>query len=370
MGPTKISPSATPAPAQPPVLSKNEVLAPAIHKVAGVVSSVASTFSGELKRDLGVLGSTARADLLRFPWPGKGSEGRPGWITRQDPTPTTDVTDQFRALNTQAHHGQSVLPSDAGKYKYLVIGGLFGKHLPGYMDENVSALKAQGLDARKVPVDSDASVEKNAETIRKAIEEATKDGSQVVLIGHSKGGVDAAAALSEHPELKDKVRALVAIQSPFGGSPIAQDIETTPIIKSLVNGVVSDLFRGDPRSVKDLTYDAREKFLQQHPLPTDVPSVCVASSRLSPTSILGSSEEYMKARYGFPSDGLVDPEDAIIPGSHVVRLNDMDHAESALHGLPGFSHYFPKDVTLASVALALDAARERDGLAHSEGFSR
>jgi hypothetical protein len=116
------------------------------------------------------------------------------------------------------------------------------------------------LDARQVPVDSDASVKKNAETIRKAIEEATRDGSQVVLVGHSKGGVDAAAALAMHPELKDKVRAMVAIQSPFGGSPIAQDIQSTPIIRPLVNGVVSDLFRGDPASVKDLTYDARRRW--------------------------------------------------------------------------------------------------------------
>ena len=340
------------------------------------VAQAADAFTGALSRDLSALGGAAPADLLRFPWPGKGSAGRPGWIGRADPTPTTDVTDQFRTLNAQASHGQNVLPSDAGKYKYLVIGGLFGKHLPGYMGENVSALKSQGLDARQVPVDSDASVTRNAETIRKAIEEATRDGSQVVLIGHSKGGVDSAAALAMHPELKDKVRAMVAIQSPFGGSPIAQDIQDSPLIRRLVNGVVGDVFRGDPQSVKDLTYDSREKFLAQYPLPTDVPSVCVATSRLSPASILASSEGYMKARYGFPSDGLVNPADAVIPGSHVVRLNDMDHAEPTLHGVPGFSNYYPKDVTLASVALALDAAREKDvarapaaeGWAFSEAF--
>ncbi|HEY8206717.1 MAG TPA: alpha/beta hydrolase [Myxococcaceae bacterium] len=371
VSPTKNATSAAPAPVASP--AKNEAAAKSVAStvsgaISGAVSHTASAFAGTLSRDLGVLGSAARKDLSFFPWPGKGSAGRPGWITRQDPTPTTDVTDQFRTLNAQASHGEGVLPSDAGKYKYLVIGGLFGKHLPGYMDENVDALKSQGLDARQVPVDPDASVKQNAETIRKAIEEATKDGSKVVLIGHSKGGVDAAAALAMHPELKEKVRAMVAIQSPFGGSPIAQDIESTPIIRPLVNGVVSELFRGDPKSVKDLTYDAREKFLAKYPLPTDVPSVCVATSRLSPTSILGSSEGYMKARYGFPSDGLVNPADAVIPGSHVVRLNDMDHAESTVHGLPGFSHYYPKNVTLASVALALDAAREQEGSKYSEAF--
>lgn len=50
-------------------------------------------------------------------------------------------------------------------------------------------------------------------------------GKRVVLLGHSKGGVDAAAALSMFwPELKDKVVGLVLAQSPYGGSPVASDI--------------------------------------------------------------------------------------------------------------------------------------------------
>lgn len=46
-----------------------------------------------------------------------------------------------------------------------------------------------------------------------------------MLLGHSKGGVDAAAALSMYwDELKDKVAGLALAQSPYGGSPIASDI--------------------------------------------------------------------------------------------------------------------------------------------------
>ena len=46
-----------------------------------------------------------------------------------------------------------------------------------------------------------------------------------MLLGHSKGGVDAAAALSMYwTDLKDKVAGLALAQSPYGGSPIASDI--------------------------------------------------------------------------------------------------------------------------------------------------
>jgi hypothetical protein len=50
-------------------------------------------------------------------------------------------------------------------------------------------------------------------------------GKPVMLLGHSKGGIDAAAALSLYwSDLKDKVAGLALVQSPYGGTPIASDI--------------------------------------------------------------------------------------------------------------------------------------------------
>ena len=47
----------------------------------------------------------------------------------------------------------------------------------------------------------------------------------MLLLGHSKGGVDLAAALSLYwPQLKDKVAGLVIAQSPYGENPVASDI--------------------------------------------------------------------------------------------------------------------------------------------------
>jgi ribosome biogenesis protein UTP30 len=71
-----------------------------------------------------------------------------------------------------------------------------------------------------------AAVEKNAKEIKDHIEELYwGTGNKVVLLGHSKGGVDAAAACSMFwLELKGKVVGLVLVQSPYGGSPIASDI--------------------------------------------------------------------------------------------------------------------------------------------------
>lgn len=69
-------------------------------------------------------------------------------------------------------------------------------------------------------------MEHNACELKHYIEELYwGSGKRVMLLGHSKGGVDAAAALSLYwSDLEDKVAGLVLVQSPFGGSPIASDI--------------------------------------------------------------------------------------------------------------------------------------------------
>lgn len=71
-----------------------------------------------------------------------------------------------------------------------------------------------------------ASVERNAWELRQYIEELYwGSGKRVMLLGHSKGGVDAAAALSIYwTYLKEKVGGLVLVQSPYGGTPLASDV--------------------------------------------------------------------------------------------------------------------------------------------------
>ncbi|GAB2271008.1 hypothetical protein Dimus_005861 [Dionaea muscipula] len=83
-----------------------------------------------------------------------------------------------------------------------------------------------GLACHIAKIHSEASVEKNVRELRDYIEEIYWGSKKrVMLLGHSKGGVDAAAALSMYwPDLKDKVIGLVLAQSPYGGSPIASDI--------------------------------------------------------------------------------------------------------------------------------------------------
>lgn len=136
-----------------------------------------------------------------------------------------------------------------GFHYFLYLAGLFSNHGPLYFVNTKMSFSKQGLACHiakihsevflvctgvyflclhslKWTFDNQASVEKNAKEIKEYIEEIYWGSKKrVLLLGHSKGGVDAAAALSLYwPDLKDKVAGLALAQSPYGGSPIATDI--------------------------------------------------------------------------------------------------------------------------------------------------
>lgn len=274
-----------------------------------------------------------------------------GWLKKEGKS-TKDCTPEFNELYESAKSGKNILPPDAKNNIYLFIQGLYGNQLPGYMESNSQKLKDSGLDVLSVKTDTGAGVEKNAETVRDAILDATRSGKKVVIIAHSKGGLDSTAAISMYPELKQHIRALIAMQSPYGGTPIASDIVAHPELKTVVDQFADFAMDASPQSLRDLTYDSRIAFLKKHPYPDDIPTVSLTSSRKTPLSGLFNGEEYMWYRYKLPSDGLVPSIDMEIPGSKVVKLEDMDHADSSFT-VSKFNKYDPGSLTQALVTIAL-----------------
>ncbi|KAF4402340.1 hypothetical protein G4B88_003261 [Cannabis sativa] len=213
-------------------------------------------------------------------------------------------------------------------------------------------------------------VEKNAREIKEYIEEIYwGSGKRVLLLGHSKGGIDAAAALSLYwPDLKDKVAGLALAQSPYGGSPIASDILREGQLGDYVNLrklmeiLICKVIKGDLQALEDLTYERRREFLKKHHLPRELPVVSfrteaaispavlatlsrVAHAELPMMAPLSAGQsitklpvviplgaamaacaQLLQIRYGEKSDGLVTCRDAEVPGSIVVRpKRKLDH---------------------------------------------
>ncbi|XP_033515780.1 uncharacterized protein [Nicotiana tomentosiformis] len=295
----------------------------------------------------------------------RGSADDIGWLQRASyMPPVEDQTDRFVEILDDIRHGLHKLPNSM---VYLLVPGLFSNHGPLYFVNIKTSFSKMGLTCHIAKIHSEASVEKNAREIKDYIEEVYWGSSKrVLLLGHSKGGVDAAAALSMYwSDLKDKVAGLVLAQSPYGGSPIASDILREGQLGDYVNIrkimeiLICKVIKGDMQALGDLTYEKRKEFLSKYHLPKELPvvsfqteasispAVLATLSRVAhaemPTfstaqpatfpvvmplgAVMAACAQLLQIRYGEKSDGLVTCRDAEVPGSVVVRpKRKLDHA--------------------------------------------
>ncbi|MCL7023549.1 hypothetical protein MKW94_004232 [Papaver nudicaule] len=300
----------------------------------------------------------------------RGSADDIGWLQRAPGLPPVeDGTKRFDELLGHIRHGVHTLPNSM---VYLLVPGLFSNHGPLYFVNTKMFFSKLGLACHIAKIHSEASVEKNAREIKDYIEEIYwGSGKRVMLLGHSKGGVDAAAALSMYwPDLKDKVAGLALAQSPYGGSPIASDILREGQLgdyvqfRKIMEILICKVIKGDMQALEDLTYEKRQDFLMKNHLPRELPVVSfhteagiapgilamshVAHAELPLVPTIGGNgssqstklpvvmplaaamaacAQVLQVRYGEKSDGLVTCRDAEVPGSVVVRpKRKLDHA--------------------------------------------
>ncbi|KAL1543352.1 hypothetical protein AAHA92_20336 [Salvia divinorum] len=336
----------------------------------------------------------------------QGSADDIGWLQRDpDMPPVEDGTERFTEILDEIRHGVHRLPNTM---IYLLVPGLFSNHGPLYFVNTKTSFSKMGLTCHIAKIHSEASVEKNAKEIKDYIEEIYWGSKKrVLLLGHSKGGIDAAAALSMYwDELKDKVAGLALAQSPYGGSPIASDILREGQLGDYVNMrklmeiLICKVIKGDMQALEDLTYEKRKEFLRKYQLPRELPVVSFhTEARISPAVLatlsrvahaelpmfsgqpatlpviiplgaaMAACAQLLQSRYGEKSDGLVTCRDAEVPGSIVVRPErKLDHAWMVYSSL----NDDPSEADASQVCEALlrmlveDVKKEKDEVAKKQ----
>jgi hypothetical protein len=304
----------------------------------------------QIRRALGAP-SDLPASIARNVAATAASRGSIGWLTRSiATTAASDGTDRFEALLRMIREAEEeeedgaassfTSPlSDRDGPAYLLIPGLFGRYYPCYMWSIRAHFRRRGATCKiSTAADGEGAVESNAAALCREILSlhASVGGRGVVLIGHSKGGIDAAAALSLYEnKLAGVVHGLITTQCPYGGSPIATDLLATPTLTDLTSRALEVLFRRPTGAgaktltpIKDLTYARRTSFLRRHPMPLSFPCVSMHSETTSRSSFLYLAALYVRRRYDEASDGLVARRDAEIPGCVAVRFRgEQDHAD-------------------------------------------
>lgn len=331
----------------------------------------------------------------------------------------TIVTPRFRELlpgmDQFADSFKAKFPH-AEKLTYLLVGGLFTDHYPAYFEKNKSFLQENLKLPRvqTVPIHTEGSIVRNAKIIRDSIVKTFKGSRSVVLIGHSKGGIDALSVLTLFPEMIPFLYGIITFQAPFGGTYLIDFLKQSKFAVSAISSVIQNVWNGDEAALLDMSYASRLAAMGVHDAafqgadsddevetrkdPTQtispveagrtekerpecntpeelkvfdkLPVVSFASyasfdilrirtaATAAGVASMAPAVQRITQNTGFLCDGLVVQSDARVPFADAVLLNDMMHSEPALY-VQG-TRYPPGQLTASALVLLFEKAKRRE----------
>ena len=218
----------------------------------------------------------------------------------------------------------------------VLTPGLFAEFLPNCFADGARMLERAGLRVLRSRPRTRATVMSQAAQLNSSILNWLRPAEDFVWCTHSKGGIDAMAALTRHKQLSQRCKALVLCQPPIGGSWILNRCLHTP--SGLREHMTRYLLRSPlGRGCLDIT-DQRPpqtQCLVDRFVPP-VPILQVVSWSTTPTHWLDAYHERLNAlRPGWAHDGQFFVDDQIAPNTGIVGLPRLDHAQPVLggHGL-------------------------------------
>lgn len=226
-----------------------------------------------------------------------------------------------------------------------------GIPLGGYFNDQIGSLKNDhGVDASLFRTESEASVAENAERIAQALR---KSDRRVILIGHSKGGLEILDALVHYPDIRPKVAGWIALQSPFFGSPLA-DLAYENKVLRLPSDLILQLLGGSDHCLHDMETKTRRRYFERYKgeirkLLSEIPHISAVTwidedLPVNPLKAalerLKKGEIFDKKTYTFykatrdlmlhgddgeHSDGMVPRTSAVLPGAKYAAIEGPDH---------------------------------------------
>ncbi|MGB8331480.1 MAG: hypothetical protein WCE62_15245, partial [Polyangiales bacterium] len=153
-----------------------------------------------------------------------------------------------------------------------------------------------------------------------------KTDRKVILVTHSKGGLDTLHALLGVPELwGDTVIGWVALQAPFYGSPLA---DSTP---SAINGLLLGALGGNGQAVEDLKVETRARYMHVHKdeirrLTRRIPVIAAFTTYESSATVAGFASAF--ARGVFSAELITDITE-VVSANYAKMPRDLPRVVTA-----------------------------------------
>lgn len=229
------------------------------------------------------------------------------------------------------------------------------------LTDQVAWLKSEGFNAEIAKINTQSSVATNAEVVRSLVRESDQP---VCLIGHSKGGLDTLHFLltAGEDELQ-RVACFISVQSPFGGSPIADLAAGNVAVRSFAKPALSVL-GGSYESLRNLCVTDRAAYMKAHrdkiaEILSGLPHLAVASYTPAKWYAPGWPTTWWMRERGYDNDGLVPVVSALLPHGRAIILDELDHG-APMTKAPFIQQRYDRIALLQStlaLALSEDAVR-------------
>jgi hypothetical protein len=188
-----------------------------------------------------------------------------------------NLSEQYHTLLNQSEPPLSIadIRDLANRYQVLFLKGFLGDLLPkrfdSYFFDQMRWLHEHRIRYRRLEPDSGFGTQKLPENNVDAIESAIRSGyenhpdQQILIVSHSKGGIDTLETLLRRKNLIDrKLAGWIAIQAPFWGTPVADWATQNRMFNPLIEQLLGSLFRGDKKVAARMTLDARKDYMTRH----------------------------------------------------------------------------------------------------------
>jgi hypothetical protein len=187
-------------------------------------------------------------------------------------------------------------------------------------------LRTDGAYVETIVVGGRSGTASNARQIAAAIERAQVPAErQLIIVGYSKGALDALRFLVDFPALAGQVDAVVSVAGPIYGSPLAQLAET-PYAWFLDRVPYDKCPPGDGEVIRSVDPATATQWLASNPLPSNVRYYSIAgfTTRRHVARSLVPTWKILN-RTDVRNDGQVVAADAVIPGSTLLGYANADH---------------------------------------------
>jgi pimeloyl-ACP methyl ester carboxylesterase len=257
-------------------------------------------------------------------------DGNPIRIYRDLDWMGPDLTPEFQASRERS------ISLDSQNTHVVLVPGFLHEWFPGYFDSIRDWLSSLGLSHESLQTKSTLDSATNADFVEAAI---LKSEKRVVLVAHSRGGVEVLHALLRNPALREKITGVLFIQSPFFGTWVAdffqfESWERFVKTSHLLPRKTREFLFGIWRATRSLTALERQGWMHTHH--AEIQNLFVGQA-LPAITLTSSDDRFFRLQSfeffrrmmiwkGLATDGVVPEKSMQIPGVPRVSLKRLDHA--------------------------------------------